>query len=118
MERGGCYCESLWKDPKRMKRWRIPPGFCGLCLACGQPGHSRHSPLPVPGTEAYCDECYDSLANDYDVWRPANPLAYRAVFVEQWRQTQNRDRPGDGRLLTPIRRLFRQLSQAADRFCG
>ena len=100
-ERGDCYCQSLWKDTKRMKRRKIPPGFCGICLCCSQPGHTRHSPLPVPATEAYCDACFDSLATEYDAWRSANPEGFTVDFVEQRRRRQKQARPNNALHLTP-----------------
>lgn len=111
-ERGGCYCEALWKDPKYMRRRKIPPGFCGICRKCGQPGHTRHSPLPVPGTDTLCDECHDRLANDYDAWREQNPAGYTVDFV------QRRERVRPNKSLRPTRdsalaRFFRHLRPRA-----
>lgn len=105
-ERGDCYCEGSWKDPRRMKRRGIPPGYCGICEVCGQPGHMRHTPIPAPYTGAWCDDCYDSLANDYDDWRALNPSGYTADFAKQRYMDQERARreeaPHGWRKLRPL----------------
>ena len=58
--RGGCYCTDINGNPVR--RAKLPLGYCGTCCICGAPGHARHSPLPVPVTEGYCDPCFDLLS--------------------------------------------------------
>jgi hypothetical protein len=57
----GCYC-GLWdKNPAFYEKQGLPPGFCGICIRCGVPGHTRHFPGPVPFTGAWCDKCYRLL---------------------------------------------------------
>ena len=34
---------------------------CGKCMVCGQAGHSRHYPGPVPCTLGFCDFHYERL---------------------------------------------------------
>jgi hypothetical protein len=56
-----CYC-GLWDtDPALYKQRGYTEGFCGLCERCGDPGHTRHFPGPVPYTGAWCDRCYRVL---------------------------------------------------------
>jgi hypothetical protein len=54
-----CYCDGL--DAEFRREHHIPNGFCGFCEVCGQPGHTRHHPAPVPYTGAWCDHCYRIL---------------------------------------------------------
>lgn len=55
-----CYCDGL--DAEFRRKHNIPDGFCGICERCGQPGHTRHYPGPVPYTGAWCDRCYRIVA--------------------------------------------------------
>jgi O-acetyl-ADP-ribose deacetylase len=56
--RRGCYC-NLWdKSPQTLKNQGVPPGYCGLCIKCGRPGHTRHFPGVAPWTGAWCDYHY------------------------------------------------------------
>lgn len=58
----GCYC-GLWDEtPAFYEKQGVPLGFCGICIRCGVPGHTRHFPGPVPFTGAWCDKCYRLLA--------------------------------------------------------
>jgi hypothetical protein len=53
-----CYC-SLWeKSPKTLEDQGVPRGYCGMCMVCGKPGHTRHFPGAVPFTGAWCDKHY------------------------------------------------------------
>ena len=58
-----CYC-GLWKtDPELLRRQGVPPGYCGLCQVCGEPGHTRHFPGAVPYTGSWCDRHYRRARN-------------------------------------------------------
>ena len=58
----GCYC-GLWeKNPSYFQKKGIPEGFCGLCMKCGRPGHTRHHPGAVPFTGSWCDYHYKITA--------------------------------------------------------
>lgn len=59
--RGPCYCYSRSNWESGARREGLPPGFCGECEVCGEPGHTRHHPGDVPYTSAWCDEHYDAL---------------------------------------------------------
>ena len=53
-----CYC-GLWeKDPKFYESRGVPRGYCGFCIKCGKPGHTRHFPGAVPFTGCWCDFHY------------------------------------------------------------
>ena len=104
----GCYCETMHQDPRFMRRHRIPPGYCGLCRECGQPGHSRHSPIPAPFTLAWCDECYNALGNAYDLWIAEHPGGYTTEFMDEWRRTHHGPIPRRIGLVERIARLFRR----------
>ena len=55
---GNCFC-SLWDtSPQFLEEQGLPRGYCGFCDMCGDPGHGRHFPGPVPVTGAWCDICY------------------------------------------------------------
>jgi hypothetical protein len=57
-EERGCYC-GLWDtSPATLEAQGVLRGFCGRCCVCGQPGHLRHFPGPVPLTNAWCDRHY------------------------------------------------------------
>lgn len=60
-ERRGCYCGIWDKDPGHFAKEGLPEGYCGTCIRCGAPGHTRHYPGPVPFTGAWCDRCYTVL---------------------------------------------------------
>ncbi len=58
-----CYC-GLWdKDPELLRSQGVPEGFCGLCVECGEPGHTRAHPSK-PVTLAWCDPHYAGLETD------------------------------------------------------
>lgn len=57
----GCYCGIWDTDPTFYPKQGVPPGYCGICLRCGEPGHTRHFPGPVPFTGEWCDRCYAVL---------------------------------------------------------
>jgi hypothetical protein len=65
-----CYC-GLWDTkPEVLEQQGIPRGYCGLCLVCERPGHTRHHPGAVPFTGSWCDWHYRRLA----LTHPATPL--------------------------------------------
>ena len=54
----GCYC-GLWeKNPAFYETRGVPRGYCGFCMKCGKPGHTRHFPGAVPFTGCWCDFHY------------------------------------------------------------
>jgi hypothetical protein len=58
-----CFC-SLWEtNPEFLEKQGLPHGYCGICDLCGDPGHTRHYPGPVPVTGAWCDVCYQVQAH-------------------------------------------------------
>jgi hypothetical protein len=62
MNERGCYC-GLWdKDPSYLVSRGVPPGYCGHCQRCGEPGHTRHFPGGVPYTGCWCDKHYRRLS--------------------------------------------------------
>ena len=64
-EERGCHCGRWLTDPEAMRVRRYPEGFCGICERCGEPGHTRHYPGPVPYTGALCDRCYRVMARTW-----------------------------------------------------
>lgn len=64
-----CYCDGL--DSEFRRTHNLPDGYCGLCERCGQPGHTRHYPGPMPYTGAWCDRCYRILAWTWPLRLPA-----------------------------------------------
>ena len=54
-----CYCPTDGKQPTWLTDDNIPLGFCGICDDCGEFGHTRHYPGPVPFTGSWCDTCYE-----------------------------------------------------------
>jgi hypothetical protein len=69
-----CYCELWSNDPQRLELQGVPRGFCGHCERCGQPGHARHFPGPLPTTGSWCDAHYHQT-------RWLHPLGYRGRWV-------------------------------------
>lgn len=58
-----CFC-SLWEtNPQFLENRGLPRGYCGICELCGDLGHTRHYPGPVPVTGAWCDICYQVQAH-------------------------------------------------------
>jgi hypothetical protein len=57
-----CYCSVWGTNPATFKKDDLPEGFCGKCERCGELGHTRHFPGPVPYTGAWCDRCYRILS--------------------------------------------------------
>lgn len=56
-----CYCQERKTNPLVAEQLRdIPPGYCGLCDLCGQPGHTRAHPR-LPTTGSWCDEHWQEL---------------------------------------------------------
>lgn len=56
-----CYCEERKQNPKLAKEMAsIPPGYCGLCDLCGEPGHMQAHPH-LPTTGAWCDTHLEML---------------------------------------------------------
>jgi len=56
---------------------------CGTCERCGEPGHTRYFPGPVPVTGAWCDHCYGIVALRHRIMRlaPVVLIAGTAVLV-------------------------------------
>ena len=69
-----CYCHSV--DAAFRQKQGIPENFCGICDRCGEPGHTRHHPGPVPVTGAWCDRCY-RIVGWTSLWR--NPWMRIAI---------------------------------------
>lgn len=61
-----CYCETYVQD----RAAPLPPGFCGRCETCGEPGHTSHVPAPIPYTGSWCDDHHDLIAWAFDEERP------------------------------------------------
>ena len=59
--RRDCYCRIWDTDPASFVELGYAEGFCGVCERCGDPGHTRHFPGPVPYTGSWCDRCYRFL---------------------------------------------------------
>jgi hypothetical protein len=57
----GCYCGLWTTKPEALKSQGVEPGFCGVCVKCGAPGHSRHAPNG-PYSAAWCDRCFRRIA--------------------------------------------------------
>lgn len=76
-----CYCESYVQD----RAAPLPPGHCGRCEACGEPGHTSHVPAPLPYTGSWCDTHYDLVAWAFDKERPPDGprprRAYRRIRI-------------------------------------
>lgn len=53
-----CYCRLWETHPSELETRGIPRGYCGICSACGRPGHLRHAPGCHPYTDAWCDPCF------------------------------------------------------------
>lgn len=68
-------CTLRETDPAHFEVQGIPRGYSGMCEICGQPGHTRHHPGPVPSTGRWCDEHYERLSRR----RPLGP--YIILFV-------------------------------------
>lgn len=81
-----CYCGETEGHRNLRAKLRIPDGFCGVCSICGEPGHTSHSPLPIPATEGFCDICFEKLGVDFELWREENPTGYVSEFMKQWRE--------------------------------
>jgi len=59
MNNRNCYCPDSEPQAAWLLKAKIPYGFCGVCDNCGQLGHTRHYPGPVPYTGSWCDVCYE-----------------------------------------------------------
>jgi len=67
----GCRCSGSEKNPGgQQPAGLLPRGYCGLCIMCGKPGHTRHHPGAVRFTGTWCDFHYRVLA----VTHPLAPL--------------------------------------------
>ncbi len=65
-----CLC-SLWEtNPQLLEKQGLPHGYCGICELCGDPGHTRHYPGPVPITGVWCDTCYQVQAHKAPIRTP------------------------------------------------
>jgi hypothetical protein len=60
LARRGCYCDQWQSEEGRMQPHSegIPEGFCGRCIACGEPGHMSHYPGAFAFTGSWCDKHY------------------------------------------------------------
>src|SRR5437879_7738134 len=58
----GCRCGGSETSPGGQEAAGLPRGYCGLCVMCSKPGHSRHHPGAVRFTGAWCDFHYRVLA--------------------------------------------------------
>ena len=54
---------------------------CGTCERCGEPGHTRHFPGPVPVTGAWCDACYRHVGRRHRVLRWGVPIVVVVAVV-------------------------------------
>lgn len=73
-----CYCTVLWNEHSESLISRgIPRGFCSTCEFCGDFGHTRHYPGPVPYTGSWCDVCYKVEAH-LSPYREPGTWAYDA----------------------------------------
>ncbi len=54
---------------------------CGTCERCGEPGHTRHFPGPVPVTGAWCDACYRLVGRRHQLLRWGVPVVLVAVVI-------------------------------------
>lgn len=56
-----CYCRERRDNPAFAAHCAdLPPGYCGRCETCGQPGHLRAHPY-LPTTSAWCDQHWAQL---------------------------------------------------------
>lgn len=82
MNKRGCYCTVLReKDPDYFEKQGIPDGFCGVCIKCGKPGHTRHHPGAVPFTGAWCDRHYRVTAWTHPLAFPGGILWLSAIAL-------------------------------------
>jgi len=58
MNERGCYCDLWEKNPAFYESRGVPRGYCGFCMKCGKPGHTRHFPGAVPFNGCWCDFHY------------------------------------------------------------
>src|SRR5437899_10900472 len=70
----GCRCDESEKRPEGRDTQGLARGYCGLCLICGEPGHTRPHPGAVEFTGSWCDFHYGVLA-------VTHPLAPVGTFV-------------------------------------
>lgn len=54
----GSYCGARETSADASEWEGIPPGFCGLCDACGKPGHAMHFPGSAPCSGCWCRKHY------------------------------------------------------------
>jgi len=70
----GCRCDESEKRTQGRDTQGLARGYCGLCLICGEPGHTRPHPGAVEFTGSWCDFHYGVLA-------VTHPLAPVGTFV-------------------------------------
>lgn len=71
-----CYCGLWGTNPASLEKQELNEGYCGFCVRCGEPGHTRHAPGGRPLTAAWCDKCYRRAALlSPGTWWPLLPLA-------------------------------------------
>ncbi len=75
----GCYCQERATNPKVAESMKdLPPGYCGTCDVCGQPGHTRAHPS-APVTGAWCDAHWQALTTKRGL--PPDQLVLVAIIV-------------------------------------
>ncbi|TNF35038.1 MAG: hypothetical protein EP312_04725 [Gammaproteobacteria bacterium] len=56
-----CYCQERATNLAFAETLKdLPPGYCGICDVCGQPGHMRAHPQ-LPTTGSWCDEHWQAM---------------------------------------------------------
>ena len=69
-----CYCGIWDKNPTFYESKGVPRGYCGFCMKCGKPGHTRHFPGAVPVTDYWCDFHYRFASI-------IHPLGFPGTFI-------------------------------------
>src|SRR2546426_6145269 len=82
----GCRCGGSETSPGGQEAAGLPRGYCGLCVMCSKPGHSRHHPGAVRFTGAWCDFHYRVLA-------VIHPLAPVGTFLRSEEHTSELQSP-------------------------
>jgi len=70
-----CYCPSEEQTAykENLAKRNIPPGFCGRCDVCNEPGHLCHYPGPLPFTGCWCDKHYIIEVREKPMLKAAHP---------------------------------------------
>ena len=73
-----CYCDLWTTNPEHLQEQGLPPGFCGFCDVCGEPGHTiAHSNRPTTG--AWCEEHQPSNSKVYSI--PTLPIILAMIAL-------------------------------------